>query len=318
MPKINYLFIVNPVSGKRKGLSIVENVRPIFEESNIELTILITQSHNHAFDIASTYDLEKYQAICTAGGDGTAHQVINGMLARKDGVELPIGLIPAGTGNSFLHDLQLTDPIDAANAIIKGNTCHCDLAEIKTENNIIYSFNVISWGVPVDVTTLAEKLRWSRGQRYNLAAIIEIFRNRQRWARIAMDDEVLEGYWGLVVASNTIHAGNGMKMAPTAQIDDGLIDLTIVGKMSRFKLLTTFIKLFSGTHLPDPDIAHHRVRSFQLDSNEKLPLNVDGEKVGYSPFSVKYCHEGFEYFTNNLTYIESIDSLDECPVANSG
>ena len=287
MPRTKHLLIVNPVSGKRKGLAIVESVRPIFDKADIELTILITQSHNHAFDIARTYNLEQYQAICIAGGDGTAHQVINGMFSRNDGIELPIGLIPAGTGNSFLHDLKLTDPIMATHAIINGNTCHYDLAEIKSENKIIYSFNVIGWGVPVDINILAEKLRWSRGQRYNLAAIIEILRNRQRWARITLDDQVLEGYWGFAVACNTIHAGNGMIMAPEAKIDDGFLDLMVVGGMSRFKLLTTFIKLFSGTHLPDPDIVYHRVRSFQLESKDKLPLNVDGETVGTSPFSVQ-------------------------------
>ncbi len=150
--------------------------------------------------------------------------------------------------------------------------------------------------MPADVNILAEKLRWSRGQRYNLAAIIEIFRNRQRWARITLDDRVLEGYWGFVAVCNTIHAGNGMKMAPEAKIDDGLLDVLVVGEMSRFKLLTTFIKLFSGTHLPDPDIAYHRVRSFQLETKENLPLNVDGETVGTSPFSVKILPQRIRIF----------------------
>ena len=139
-------------------------------------------------------------------------------------------------------------------------------------------------------------LRWSRKQRYNLAAILEILNNRQHHARIILEDQVYEDRWTMVVITNTIHAGNGMKMAPSAKIDDGLLDVLLVRRMGRIKLLRTFAKLFSGTHLPDPDIIHQRVRNFQLETTTRLPLIVDGETIGSSPFSVRVLPQRIRIF----------------------
>ncbi|SVC01142.1 uncharacterized protein METZ01_LOCUS253996, partial [marine metagenome] len=90
--------VVNPEGGLKKGLDILERVKPIFDEYDSELTVLETEFAGHAQEYAHDVDYAGYDGFCAIGGDGTMHEVINGMLNRSDGATLPIGLVTGGTG----------------------------------------------------------------------------------------------------------------------------------------------------------------------------------------------------------------------------
>lgn len=279
--------IINPVSGGHRGKKIIQDLIPIFKESGIEIYPVVTKYRGHASELGRDLHFDDYSGICILGGDGTIHEFINGMLTRADGKQLPIGVIPAGTGNSLSHDLSIESPLEATQAIIKGKTIKCDIAEIRMGANIQYSFNVIGWGIPVDVNLVAEKLRWFRGQRYNVAALVEILMNRKRKAKITFNNTVIEDHFKIIVACNTQFTGNGMKMAPNANLNDGLLDLLIIKSVSRQKLFRLFTRIFNGTHVPDSDILYYQVESFKLESFPDTILNIDGETKGETPVEVK-------------------------------
>ena len=215
------------------------------------------------------------------------HEIINGMLKRPDKRQLPIGLVTGGTGNSFMHDIDCLDPVDAAKRITAGKLREIDVAMINSDDDERFGFNIVGWGMPTDITILADELRWLGGQRYNIAAIIEVLKYKQRLAKVIIDGNIVVGDFGFVLGCNTIHTGKGMKMAPFAQLDDGLIDLIIVRKASRIKLLSLFPKLFSGKHISDPIVEYRQVREFSIIPNEDSVLNIDGEILGSTPINVK-------------------------------
>ena len=93
-----FYMVVNPHGGLKKGIKILEKVRPIFEGGGAELTVLETEYAGHAREYANEMDFTGYDGFCAIGGDGTMHEVINGMLKRPDGRKLPIGLVTGGTG----------------------------------------------------------------------------------------------------------------------------------------------------------------------------------------------------------------------------
>ena len=95
-----FYMIVNPHGGIKKGIGILDRVKPIFEDGGAELTILETEYAGHAREMALEKDFTGYDGFCAIGGDGTMHEVINGMLKRPDGRKLPIGLVTGGTGNA--------------------------------------------------------------------------------------------------------------------------------------------------------------------------------------------------------------------------
>ena len=282
--------IVNPHGGLKNGFGILEQVKPIFENNKIELKILETERTEHALDYAYELDYNGYDGLCAIGGDGTMHEIINGMLKRPDKRQLPIGLITGGTGNSFMHDLNCLDPVKAAKRIVSGRLRDIDVAEINNNGNIRYSFNIVGWGMPTDITILAEKFRWLGGQRYNVASIIEVLKNKQRLAKVIIEGSIVIGDFVFVLGCNTIHTGKGMKMAPLAQINDGMIDLIIARKASRIKLLRLFPKLFSGKHIADPIVEYRHVREFSVVPLEDGTLNIDGEILGSTPLHVTIIH----------------------------
>ncbi len=282
-----YYLAVNPHGGVKKGPGILEKVKPIFENANAELTILETEYAGHARNMARTVDLDEYDGFCAIGGDGTMHEVINGMMSRNDGKKCPIGLITGGTGNSFMHDLECLDPINAAKRVVTNHRRPIDLAKVNANGETLYAFNIVGWGMPTDINRIAEKMRWLGGQRYNVASLIEIIAFRQRLATLVIEGNRTVGDFGFILGCNTIHTGKGMQMAPLAQLNDGFIDLIVAHKASRLKLFKMFPKVFSGMHIADPIVEYHQVKSFSVIPKEENVLNIDGEMIGSTPIDVE-------------------------------
>jgi len=282
-----YYLAVNPHGGVKKGPGILERVKPIFENANAELSILETEYAGHARNMARTVDLDEYDGFCAIGGDGTMHEVINGMMSRNDGKKCPIGLITGGTGNSFMHDLECLDPINAAKRVVTNRRHPIDLAKVNANGETLYAFNIVGWGMPTDINRIAEKMRWLGGQRYNVASLIEIIAFRQRLATLVIEGNRTVGDFGFILGCNTIHTGKGMQMAPLAQLNDGFIDLIVAHKASRLKLFKMFPKVFSGKHIADPIVEYHQVRSFSVIPKEENVLNIDGEIIGSTPIDVE-------------------------------
>jgi len=255
---------VNPFGGLKKGPKILKKVLPLFENKNIELTVIETEYAGHNKKIAMDVDMSGYDGFCCIGGDGTLSEVINGQMNRKDLLKFPIGLITGGTGNSFMHDLECLDPLEAAKRIINGKRRNIDIFSCKTNDELFYGFNILGWGIPTDANLLADKMRWVGKQRYNIASIFEVLSHKKRFARVSIDDNSIAADFAFIIGCNTIHTGKGMKMAPLARLDDGLIDLIIVRKVSRFKLLKLFPKVFSGNHISDPGVDYRQVKKFSI------------------------------------------------------
>lgn len=294
---IKFAVIANPHSGKKEGRQVLDLVAPIFDSGDAELSISVTAFPGHAEELARSLDFSIYDGLLVLGGDGTFHEVVNGVLKRADRKTLPIGLLPAGSGNSILHDLSLTNPVVAAEAIIGGRTRFIDVAQIKGGPTLRYSINLIGWGLVTDVGERAETLRWLGPRRYTVSSVIEILRRKTRRASLVLDGKTIVDDFTFVVACNSIHIGKGMKMAPSAKLDDGLIDLVVVrGNINRQRLFSVLPKLFDGSHIEEPEVAYYQVSGFSLFSETKDNLNIDGEMAGTTPIDVEMIKQAIEIF----------------------
>ncbi|MFQ6612481.1 MAG: diacylglycerol/lipid kinase family protein [Fidelibacterota bacterium] len=289
-----YYVTVNPHGGVKKGLDILERVSPLFKEADAEITVLETEYAGHAREFAETVDLDGYIGFCAIGGDGTMHEVINGIMTRPDNCKIPIGLITGGTGNSFMHDMNCLEPELAVKRILTNRIREIDIFKADANGVVYYGFNIMGWGLPTDAGLLAEKLRWLGVQRYNVAILWEVIRHRQRLARIVIDGRTSVADFGFIIGCNTIHTGRGMKMAPLARIDDGLIDLLIVRKAGRLKLLRLFPKVFKGTHVGSSVVDYRQVSEFSILPEDRNTLNIDGELLGSTPIHVKVLPRALE------------------------
>ena len=294
---MKFYLTVNPHGGAKKGPKLLKKVKPVFDKADIELTIIETMFAGHAKELAEQLDFTGYDGMISIGGDGTLHEVVNGLMYRKDGINFPIGLIPGGSGNSFMHDLELVDAVDAANAIINGNTTKVDIAEVKINHVTKYAINIIGWGLVTDIANKAEKHRWMGTSRYTILSVLEVMTNKARPAVLVIGDKRISDDFTFIIACNTIHTGKGMKMAPKAKLDDGLMDIIVVKhKASRIKLLSMLPTVFEGTHINNPIVEYYTESEFSLIPKEDELLNIDGEIAGSTPIVVKMIPKRIEVF----------------------
>jgi len=281
------------------GLRLLNRVKPLFEAEGIELFVVETTFAGHAKELANQLNITEYDGFIGIGGDGTLHEIINGMLSRHDGRKIPIGIIPGGSGNSYMHDLQLTDPLKAAKAIINGKTRALDTAKVEVNHIIKYSNNMIGWGLVTDVGNQAEHFRWLGTNRYTILSVVAVLRHKSRPATLIMDDKKIEDEFIFIIACNSIHVGKGMKMAPKARLDDGLIDLIVIRSgVSRTRLLQVLPKLFDGSHINEPELEYYQTSQFSLIPETDEILNIDGEIMGSTPIQVNVIPKAFEMFVS--------------------
>jgi YegS/Rv2252/BmrU family lipid kinase len=262
-------------------------VQPVFAESGVQLDVRVTEYSGHARHIAETQDLEDYDALCVIGGDGTIHEVADGLMRRGEQEFVPLGIIPAGSGNTMHQHLGCTDPVEAARRIIAGRTCRLDVARVTLEEQVLYCVDIIGWGGASDINCMAEKLRFMGPARYAAAALWHIARARRRPAKIILDGREVEDEFLFVIGCNTKFTGRGMKLAPRAEIDDGKIDVVVVRRASRRQMLELFRRVFDGSHMSLSCVEYHQVRSFAIESAGREVLDLDGEIKGTAPVRVQ-------------------------------
>ena len=294
MKKLIIIFNLN--SGPSPSQKTLDLIVPILKRNNFDLNIITSQYPGHEKVIANTVDLYDVSGICIIGGDGTINQVVNGMFLREDNIKLPLGIIPAGTGNSFMHDIGVLDPEEAVKNIIKEKIKFIDIAKIKMKKETVFSINIIGWGLVTDINISAEKFRWLGSQRYNLTTLLHVLTNKKRKAKLFINGEELNQKFSFIIACNTIHTGKGMKIAPKAKLDDGLLDLIVVPETQIFKLLTMFPKIFDGSHLGHEVLQYYQVKEFSLKPSINESLNLDGEVYGKTPIDVSVIKHGLSIY----------------------
>ena len=293
---MKYFIIINPNSGIKKSVNIFNSIiSPELNKRGHTVESQITERQYHAKKIIQKINLKDKDAVLVLGGDGTMHEVINGLLCRADGIKLPIGNLPTGSGNSLLYDLGKYDVPTTLNNILKHKVKKVDVLKVSTSKKIIYSINLVGWGMGNDIGLLAEKLRWIGPMRYNIASIIEIFRYKGRKAEIIIDEQKFSENYALITACNTIHVGKGMKMAPNASLNDGKMDIVMIkNNFSKLELLNLFPKLFTGEHIKNKKVIYKQGKCFTLNPLKDEILNIDGEIVGETPITIEVIPKAIE------------------------
>jgi len=285
---------MNPAGGSGNARDIFNSIRPQLEKNGIALTVYESEYAGHPIELGKSMDLEGMDGILAIGGDGTLHELINGLMNREDGKTVPVGMIPGGSGNSFLYGFDVRTPEAALERILAGNSQRIDLAKIQFGNNLLYSFNIIGWGLVVDIEMSSEKFRWWPKQRYNLATVMELITLKSRQTRLILDGEEMDTNITFMIACNTPYTGVGMKMAPRADLQDGKIDLVIVKEATRLQMLKLFPKVFDGSHIESDLVDYRQVSSFSLIPEEEDIINVDGELNARTPLEVSMVPQAIE------------------------
>lgn len=291
--------IVNPVSGRGKGRQILERVKPMFQQAGVELRAYETQDASHGHKLVRELELGTGSAVGGLGGDGTMHQVVNGLLTRSDGKKPPIANIPCGTGNDLALNLGITDPEDAAHKICAGNTSPVDIGLVETtQGEKRYMAVCLIWGYVYDLTLCAERNRWTGLCRYTVAALHELLRHEPREGKLILDGRIIDGKINLFMVFNTTHSGRQVSTIPHAKLDDGLFDVLMLRHGGKLALLKTLAKLQVGKVKQLENIDFYAFQKMELiPAHERdCGVNVDGEWSSRAPVKLTNLRKEVEFY----------------------
>jgi diacylglycerol kinase (ATP) len=272
--------VVNPASGRGLGAAKAPIVRGRLESAGLSVDEYTTTCAEDVGRISAQVIASGADGVALVGGDGTVH--LGAQVLAKSG--MPFGVIPAGTGNDFARGVgvPLKDAAAAADLIIGGRTRAVDVATVKD----VFITTVVAGGFDSLVNKRANEMNWPRGNsRYTLATLAELRTFRPISYVVTVDGEVLETDAMLVAVGTGPTYGGGLQICAGAEIDDGLLDITVIKPVSRLTLLQMFPKLSKGTHVGHPMVHTLRGRSVRLES-AGVTAYADGEILGPLPVDI--------------------------------
>ena len=277
------LCAINPYSGKGSSKSMLAALQAALP--SYQWIVVESEGPAYFTQHIGSFITQDIDAIAVFGGDGTMHDVVNG-LYQSNHLATQVLLFPAGTGNAFNHDLECLDHLTAIERLKKFELHKIDLLKLSTPEQTMVSFNIIGWGLVAQITALAERLRIFGGARYTIASILKIFSNPSAFATLTYADTKESADFSFVLLMNTKHTGKGMMMAPYASLSDGLMDVLIVKKTSLLNLLFLFPSIYSGKHVHSKLLEYKQLSSITIAATDGNPLTIDGEVKGSAPLSV--------------------------------
>ena len=240
-------------------------------------------------------------AVVVAGGDGTVSLAIQELATTS----VPLGIVPTGTGNDLATSLGIRD-LDAdgaADAVISGRTRTIDLARVtRADGSCVLYGTVLASGFDSKVNDRANRMTWPRGHmRYNIAILAEFvaLRGTPFEVELDLDSGVAERIAGdLVMATvgNGRTYGGGIPICPDADLEDGLLDVTLVRPAGRLKLLRLLPRVYRGTHTSIEQVSTFRVRRVRL-SSPGVTAYADGDPLGPLPLSVEVVPSALRVFS---------------------
>ncbi|SET71951.1 lipid kinase, YegS/Rv2252/BmrU family [Natronincola peptidivorans] len=286
---MSYLFIINPIAGKNKGAKILPIIKEVLDKRKVAYELIETTKAGEAEKIAKEAVSKKHAVIVAVGGDGTIHEVLNGMI----GSNKALGIIPAGTGNDLSRTLKLPEnPESALELILEGKTKKIDLGKIGEKHFI----NFASVGLDAVIASEANNIkRWIAGKgAYILAALKGISTFKSRKVQFVIDDKIMLEEVMMITVCNGVFYGGGMKVAPEADLEDGLFDVYVIKAMNKLKLLLLFPTIYMGKHVKYQEVSFYRAKTVTIFSDKQIQINADGEIIENKPLVFEILHRSLE------------------------
>ncbi len=275
--------ISNPTAGKRGNKYCLGITKKVFDEHGVEYKVYETTCPGEAKDIAKKLTSEGATDLVVVGGDGTLHEVLNGIV---NPTECKVGLIPAGTGNDFADAMKLPrDPEKAAEVILKGETKSTDYLEMDG----VRCMNVGGMGIDVDILLGCQKGRMKGKAKYFVSLLKTMFKFKGMDISYEKDGETISEKVLIAAVCNGSQFGGGLKVCPNAVIDDNKMEVVIVRHIKGvFKLLRALLQLMKGKITSYYCTDHFYAESLKV-SAPPCTIQLDGELYDGLKFDAKVC-----------------------------
>jgi diacylglycerol kinase (ATP) len=273
--------IVNPAAGGGRAAKLAGPQLARLREKGLRVDVIASTGPGHAAELAGEAYGQGYRRFLAVGGDGTAHEIINGIFSRTSGAErVELGFLPMGTGNSFLRDFSSDGAASSMDALIAGRKQRVDLLRLRHATGTVFSFNLLSVGFTADVAAITNRMFKPFGHLgYLLGVLVRVAQLKRRPFKIKTD---AEKEWDerrclFLSFNNSKYTGGTMLIAPNADPTDGLIEYVRWGPIGRLGLIKMLPRLYDGTHIEHPLASRKPVKLVEFALDAPVDVMIDGE-----------------------------------------
>lgn len=282
-----WLVIFNPASGRPDGGAGWRAIERALREAGLSFDAVHTQHPGHGETLARQAMLEGHRRLLAVGGDGSVNEVVQGVMTAglADTREVTLAVAPTGTGNDWARSLGIgRNPSEIARALLAGRTLLHDVGAIDfpASGARRWFINVAGAGYDAWVTERVPRPVPS-AFTYLGIALAGLVRYRSPLFRITGDGEQVEGRLLLAFVANARYCGNRMNVAPTAELDDGLLDVLAVRELSLLAALPKLGKLYGGRILGDSAVRHFRSAVVRIETDPPVTVQADGQVLEPTP-----------------------------------
>ena len=322
----NFILIANPISGKGHAKNVAEQAYTALTESGAQGQLIFTSASGDAKRFAQEAVSDGIRSVIACGGDGTLHEVVNGIATVPD---VTLGVLPCGRGNDFAAAIGVPlKPETAIATLLSGTPIRVDLGccyhsrqqegreerkngrmDVLQPSNLptfqpntgsrkpmanCYFTTIATCGYDTEVSRRAAKGTplFAGTASYAYAAVETLFYYEPPFVRLEGDFGVHEGPLLLAATGITNRYGGGFQIVPNARIDDGLFDVCIIRPVSSLTVLRLMVTLFWGGHVSHPAVSMHQTRTLAIETDPPMLLYADGEPMCETPATIEIIKEG--------------------------
>jgi YegS/Rv2252/BmrU family lipid kinase len=297
--------ILNPTANHGHSLQVAADLRPLAAEHKADWSG--TEYPGHAAELARQAGEQGYDLVVALGGDGTVHEVINGLMRVPEKGRPALGIVPLGSGNDFAHILGIpADPGEALQSALNGQSHPLDVGSVCDENGRLEYFNnTIGMGFDAVVNMYTRKITSIHGfAMYFVALMRTIFRN---FDSIDLHVETDQETWDLntlmLAVGNGPREGGGFIVTPDAKYDDGILNYVTIRKISRLMMLRLVPEVMNGTHGRFKQVRMGTCRKMTVTSQQPLYVHCDGEV--YAGFGTDIRKLAIEIMPNAIRFLKT-------------
>ncbi|QXP66289.1 diacylglycerol kinase family protein [Polaribacter sp. AHE13PA] len=298
----SWFIIANPISGNRNFSKKWKEIQQLLNNKKIDFSFAFTKFSKHEIELVDTAIQQGFRSIISIGGDGTLHNVVNGIMTQRYAKtsDITIAVIPQGTGNDWIKTYNIPNSVKKAIEIIhKKNIILQDIGVLKTDNRTVFFNNVAGLGYDGYIVNKLKTLKNFGSLAYILSGIAGLLLYKKTVFKIIFDDKILETNCLMTVFGICKFSGGGMQFTKNVNSTDGLLDITIAKNLNILDLILNLPKLYSGKIVDHKKLETYKTKAIRVVPKTAKPfIQADGEIIGTGEVHVKIIEKAINFVVN--------------------